>query len=284
MALRLGLIGRGRWGQAIERTLSSFPGVSVIHIPRGVGNAEALDGVLVATPSATHAEIALPYIEAGIPTFIEKPMATSVRDAERVCEVATRSGAPVFVGHIYLHHPAFLAALDLLPGLGTVRSLICEGANDRPRTDSSVLWDWLPHDLSMARVIFGQDADVVRAWKLCGDTQAEVAAAKFQFGDGGLVSFASWHSPIRVRRTTIVGTAGVLVFDDNADRKLVLQKDGEVTYPSYVSELPLACEMEAFIHAVRSKQCDSSHLQVGMMVVRVIAAAERSMKADEMSV
>jgi predicted dehydrogenase len=140
MILRLGLVRRGRWGQAIERTLCSFPDVSLTVIARG-DPVPGLDGVVIATPSATHAEVALPYIAAGIPTFIEKRMATAVADAERLRDAAEQSGAIVFVGHIFLHHPAFLAALDLLPKLGRLRYLACEGVNDRPRRDSSVLWD-----------------------------------------------------------------------------------------------------------------------------------------------
>lgn len=281
MALRLGLVGRGRWGQSIERTLASFPDVSVVNIARADKRPASLDGVLIATPSATHAEVALPYIEAGIATFIEKPMATSVWDAERIRDAAVRSGAPVFVGHIYLYHPAFLAALALLPTLGSVRSLICEGANDRPRADSSVLWDWLPHDLSMARAIFGCNADRARAWKLLGDFRAEVAASEFRFGDAGVVSMMSWHSPVRTRRVTVVCEKAVLIFNDKADPQLVVRGNkGAVMYPAFPSEPPLTCEIGAFLQMVRSKKMDPAHLEVGAAIVRGIAAAERSINLD----
>lgn len=285
MALRLGLVGRGRWGQNIERTLASFSDVSVVNIAKGEARPEALAGVLIATQSATHAEAALPYIQAGIATFIEKPMATSVRDAERIRDAADRSGAQVFVGHIYLHHPAFLAALALLPALGPARSLICEGANDNPRTDSSVLWDWLPHDLSMARAVFGRDADSARAWKLLGNPSAEVAASEFRFGDAGVVSMMSWHSPVRTRRVTIVGEKAILVLDDKADARLAVHgRDGEVTYPSYSPEPPLACELKVFLETVRSRRLDASHIEAGLATVRAIAAAERSIEAGGHSV
>lgn len=97
MALRLGLVGWGRWGVDIQRTLLTFPAVSVIVIARGERPHAKLDGVLVATPSATHAEVALPYIRAGSATFIEQPMTTRAVDTERIREAASRSGATVFV-------------------------------------------------------------------------------------------------------------------------------------------------------------------------------------------
>lgn len=133
MALQLELVGRGPWASRIERTLLSFPDVSVTRIGRHESPPAGCAGVLIASESATHAEVALRYIEAGVKTFIEKPMTTTVADAERIRAAAERSGTAVFVGHIYLHHPAFLAALDVLPSLGEIRYVLCEGMNDRPR-------------------------------------------------------------------------------------------------------------------------------------------------------
>jgi predicted dehydrogenase len=101
MTLRLGLAGHGRWGRNIARTLQAFPDVAVGVLARGEKPA-SLDGVLIASPSATHAEVALPYIEAGIATFIEKPMTTALADAERIRDAAARSGAIVFAGHLML--------------------------------------------------------------------------------------------------------------------------------------------------------------------------------------
>jgi hypothetical protein len=133
MTLRLGLAGHGRWGHNIERTLQSLGDVAVTILAKGEKPRAALDGVIVATQSAAHAEVALPYIEAGIATFIEKPMATTVGDARRIRDAAERHRTIVFVGHIYLYNPAFLRALELLPALGDVRYLLCEGMNNRPR-------------------------------------------------------------------------------------------------------------------------------------------------------
>lgn len=277
MVLRLELVGRGRWGRNIERTLLSFADVSIINIAKGESPPGGLDGVLIATQSARHAETALPYIEAGIATFIEKPMATAVSDAERIRDAAKRSGALVFVGHIFLYHPAFLAALELLPSLGAIRYLLCEGMNDSPRTDSSVLWDWLPHDLSMARAIFGRDPDSVNAWSFSGGAKPEAALSKFQFGDTPVISTISWLSPVKCKRTTIACEKATLVFDDKAERRLALYGKGdEPTYPPYSDELPLTRELGAFLEGIRSGKADTSHVETGASIVWSIAAAEQS--------
>lgn len=285
MALRLGLVGRGRWGRNIERTLLSFSDVSITIVAKGENPPTGLDGVLIATQSAEHAMTALPYIEAGIATFIEKPMATAIADAERIEDAAKRSGALVFVGHIFLYHPAFLAALELLPSLGAIRYLFCESTNDDPRSDSSVLWDWLPHDLSMARSIFGCDPNSVVAWSLCGDLTPQVALSKFQFGDTPVVSMISWLSPIKRKQTTIVGKKAALVFDDNNDRRLMIYNDqGQLSYPTYSEESPLTREMSAFLQAVRSGRADIPHMQMSISIVRAIAAAEKSIALGGRSV
>jgi predicted dehydrogenase len=281
MVTRLGLIGRGKWGRNIERTLLSLPGVSVVAIGRGEPRRRDLDGILIATPSATHAELALPYIEAGIAVFIEKPMATSVEDAKRIQVAANRSRAAVFVGHIHLHNPAFVALQTELPRLGTVHYVLCESANDSPRADSSILWDWLPHDLSRVRALFGGDPVSVQAWSLTGPQSCQAAIARYRYGSASLVSTMSWLSPVRRQSMTITGERGVIIFDDKAEQKLVAHDEaGIASYPDYDKELPLTRELRAFLDVVRGGSTDSSHLTLGIAVAKAIEAADQSIAGD----
>jgi predicted dehydrogenase len=278
MVLRLGLIGHGRWGRNIARTLLSWPDVSLTLVGRNAGKMD-LDGILIATPSATHAEIALPYIEAGIATFIEKPMVTSLADALRIRDAAARSGAIVHVGHIYLHHPAFVAALDQMPALGPIRYILSEGANDSPRTDSSVLWDWLPHDLSMAMTVFGHAPDHVASWPLGGGDVSQAAVSRFQFAGQSLIATVSWLSPRRSRQMTIVGEQAALVFDGNAEHMLALYRaqDKVPSYPVYSAAQPLMQELDAFLRAIRAGLTDLSQVEMAIHVTRAVAAAEISL-------
>ena len=281
MSLQLGLVGRGRWGRNIERTLLSFPDVIVRVIAKGEKPPIGLDGVIIATQSATHAEAALPYIEAGIPTFIEKPMATKIFDARRIEESAGLTGALVFVGHINLYHPAFLAALDLLPALGKIRYLHCEGKNASPRADSSVLWDWLPHHLTMAFAILKREPENVATWSLSGGPTTTIAISKFQFGDTPVLCTTSWEAPHPRRQTIVACQAATLVFDDKSERQLTLYgQHGSITYPAYSNELPLTVEMREFLKAVQAGKSDPTHIRKGIAVVRAIAAAEESIRLN----
>jgi predicted dehydrogenase len=280
-ALRLALFGRGPWGRTIERTLRALPYVSVTVVARGEAPPRDPDGVVIATASASHADVALPYLEAGIPTFIEKPMATNTTDAYRICAAAARGGGAVFVGHIHLHNPAFRALLELLPALGATRAVTCEGMNDRPRADASLLSDWLPHDLSMGLAVFGRFPDRVSAVALGGSPLAQAAVTTFHFGEAPMVSTMSWVSPVRRQTMTITGKNGTLSFDDKAEKKLMLRQEGiqggTISHPAYDDELPLTRELRSFVDAIRAGSTDRSQAALGLTVVRMIAAAEDSL-------
>ena len=280
MTLRLGLIGRGRWGRNIERTLLSLTDIAIIPIGRNEPRRRDLDGVLIATPCATHADLALPYIADGIPTFIEKPMVTSVRDAERIREAAHRSGAVVAVGHIHIHNPAFQVLLAALPSLGSIRYVLCETMNRMPRQDASILWDWLPHHLSMGQAIFGRTAESASAWPLENAPRLQAVMARFVFDGVPWLSTISWLSHVRRQSLTVCGDKGTIVFDDKAEAKLVQYgEDGEKTYPLYGPELPLTLELMQFIKQIRSRAVDHSELEQAISIVRTIAAAEQSISS-----
>ncbi|OBI62651.1 Gfo/Idh/MocA family protein [Mycobacterium sp. E796] len=280
--MRVGVVGRGKWGTNIVRTLAAMRDVEVLDESKNIDLVlrQRPDGVLIATPSATHAEVAIPFIEAGVPTFIEKPMATTVADAVRIHQAALRSGAPVVVGHVQLHNPAFQAAKKLLPEVDTVQAVFWEGMNHQPRTDSSVLWDWLPHGLSMARALFDANPTCAQAWGAGEPSRYTSAIARFVIGDVPFFATASWTSPVKRHRMTVMGEQNALIFDDTAERKLSLHNSGGTSYPAYGDEPPLTGELRAFIGALEAGAVDTTPLESEVAIVRAIGAAEESARND----
>lgn len=266
----------------IVRTLAMMRGVHVIEESKNIDDIlqRKPAGVLIATPSATHAEIALPFIGAGVPTFIEKPMATTVDDAVRIYDAVSDSGVPVIVGHLHLHNPAFRMARKLLPEVGPVEALFWEGMNNSPRTDSSVLWDWLPHALSMAQVLLDSEPGSAQAWGVGEPVRFRATIAKFMIAGIPLFANASWMSPVKRHRLTIVGTHKSLVFDDNVDRKLSLFNPLVTSFPEYGEELPLTSELRAFIDLLSTDRLDAAtNIGNEVTTVRAIAAAEESARS-----
>jgi predicted dehydrogenase len=203
-------------------------------------------------------------------------MATAVADAIRIREAALRSGAPVVVGHVHLYNPAFQAAKKFLPEVEAVQAMFWEGMNHHPRTDSSVLWDWLPHGLSMAQALFEANPGSAQAWGVGEATRYKAAVANFVIAGIPFITNASWISPLKRHCITLVGENSSLTFDDTAERKLSLRNSRGASYPAYGEELPLTRELRAFIGVLRAGKLDTLRLDSEIAIVRAIAAAEES--------
>lgn len=299
--ITVALIGRGRWGANIDTTLRSLRGVEVLVATTAAETKKlhnaALDGVLIATPGSTHAEVAEPFIARGLPTYIEKPLTTSVKDAERLQRAAAASGAPVFVGHVHLYNPAYAAArAAVMRGNNHIRTITFEGMNNGPiRDDMSVLWDWGPHGISLILDLLGHTPTHVQAWGqllLRPRTKLydKVSLNMFFSSRVSATCTFSWLSPEKRVKLTIVGTKNSVVFDDTARQKVTLyqgigpQVQGNtvtvatphITYPRYAQTLSLTAEMRAFIEMIRHKSTPPTDIHNGVAVVAVLAAAERS--------
>lgn len=299
---RLALIGAGRWGTNILRTLGGLRGVVVDVLgPRDDKNPASprlrgIQGVLIATPAATHAAIARPFIERGIPTFVEKPFTTSLHDARLLERVARKSRAIVFVGHVHLYNPAYVTARAHAQRAGRIRLLVAEGMNNGPyRDDSSALWDWGPHHLAMALDLLGKPPVAVQAWGVSTlrpkTPLHDLVVLRMRFPRGAaFVGTTSWLAPEKRMRLTIVGARNTVVFDDAAEKKVtvyqglgptvrrgrVTRREPTVSRPQYSDVPPLRRELEAFLQCLRTGKKPPTDAAQGVTTVRILDAAERS--------
>ena len=278
--IKIGLIGVGRWGTNILRTLEGMRDVKVVVNP----DSDDIDGVIIATPGSTHAEIALPFIKIGMPTFIEKPMTTNLKDAEQIKKAAKNI---VMVGHVHLYNPAFLKAKELIKKkIGKIRLLRFEGRNDGPiRDDMSVLWDWGPHGISMILNALGEAPTHAQAWGYLGLRPGtklyDAVEARLLFpGNVEGTLAVSWLSPEKRVKLTVIGSKASVIFDDAAVNKVALYRKGEFTHPSYDKQPPLKLELEAFIKAIKTKKQPLTDVNNGLKVVKILAAAEKSIALD----
>jgi predicted dehydrogenase len=275
-----------------------------------VSDPTEFDAVVVATPGSTHAAVALPFIAAGVPTYIEKPLTTSRKDAqaiERAAKKAARlrqgSGGRagiIFVGHIHRYNPAYLVAKHQVRLAGTIRYLYFEGTNNGPfREDMAAFWDWAPHDVYLAMDLMEGAPKHVQAWgikALRPDTELyDFCVIKMTWPDGReAISTTSWLLPVKQKKVTIVGEKDMVVFDDAAEKKVIVyagagprvkggsveKQDPTLSYPAYDTKPSLQAELEAFIDCIQKKEQPLTGLTDGVAVVRVLAAAERSLKLD----
>ena len=327
--MRVGVIGCGYWGSKHVRVLSELPEVSDLvvidgrppilaemmanHIgvlPRSsLGAAlDDIDALVVATPPETHAELAVEAIEAGKHVLVEKPMATTSRDARIMVESADRAGVVLAAGHTFVANDAVRALAELV-GTGELGRLHYLDAARLSlglyRHDVNVLWDLAAHDISITNLLLGTVPDRVSAW---GDRHTagfaeDVAALRMEFHDRDVVSTvrASWLDPEKVRRTTVVGAEKMAIYDDadpeaririyDRGRRLrvrlgsdepmeVSYRDNGTEMPYVAFREPLKVQAREFLLCCTTGQRPVADGRSGLDLVSVLEAADRSLSEN----
>jgi predicted dehydrogenase len=294
--LRLGLAGAGRWGRNYIRTIAGLgemrlagiastnpqtaalapPGCRIVADWRELIDASAIDGIVVATPPASHAEIARAAIHKAIPVLIEKPLALSAADARAVRDLAVERNVLGLVEHTHLFSPAFRALKKLAARHGGVREIHSEAGNHGPyRRDVSVLWDWGPHDVAMCLDLM-QQAPAAAACTIRDHAErdggtAQTVSIALSFPCGVPARILLSNSMDKTRRFRVRCAGAEIVYDDLSPDKLLV--DG--TPVTLESDLPLSVAVREFAAAIAAGGTDRGSLDLGVSVVEVLEACER---------
>jgi predicted dehydrogenase len=279
-----------------------YPAVSVTD-----SAARACDGVqavVVATPAASHAELALMAIERGLPVLVEKPFALSRREAERVADAAERRGVAVLVGHLLVFHPAVVMLKEMVTrgDLGRIYYLYSQRVNlGQVRPDENALWSFGPHDVSVALELIGERPTTVSAHgkSFLQPGVEDVVFMTMEFASGILAHVQmSWLDPHKERRLTVVGSRRMVVFDDMQPREKLKVYDkgvdrppeytsygesltireGDIAIPRIPSVEPLRAELAHFVRVARGEEPPRAGPESGVTVVGILAAATESMR------
>ncbi|HEV2592678.1 MAG TPA: Gfo/Idh/MocA family oxidoreductase [Gaiellaceae bacterium] len=244
-ALNVGVVGLGYWGPNLVRVLhelptasitkacdldparrsrieSRYPGVRVTAEYDELLHDNSVHAIAIATSVTTHFSLAMAALRAGKHVFVEKPMASSVREAEEMEAFAAESGLTLMPGHTFLYSPAVNLVRDLITGgeLGEIYFISTSRVNlGLHQSDVSVIWDLGPHDFSILRYWIGDSPShvsaVSRACILEGT--ADVAFVNAAYDSGTLAHVEmSWLAPSKLRRTAVVGSEKMVVYDDTS--------------------------------------------------------------------
>lgn len=271
--VRLGLAGVGRWGQAYVRTIGTLDDARLARTSgrdwRELIDPRQIDALIIATPPATHAEIALAAVRSGIPVLIEKPLALSAADARAVRDAAKAAGVTAWIGHTHLFSPAFRALKGLVARYGGVREIRGEAGNHGPyRTDVSVLWDWGPHDVAMCLDLMGCVPASAACTVLERESERETVSIALSFPSGVPASIVVSNAREKVRRFSVRCREATLVYDDLSPHKLTV--DG--TPVAVGAELPLTVAVREFVAALGGAEPDYASLELGVAVVETLEA------------
>lgn len=315
---KIGLIGMGYWGPNLARVLNQSTRCEfraccdldpnrVQRIVRqyptvqGFGSVEEMlasdvDGVVIATPISTHYEIARRALEAGKHVMVEKPLAHQAKLARELVALAERYGRTLLTGHTFIYSPPVNKVKQLIDGgeLGEIHYISLSRVNlGLFQKDVDVVWDLAVHDISI--LLFWLNEMPIRGvsfGRACVQkAKRDVAFLWLEFPSGVIASNeVSWLSPQKMRRTCIVGSRRMVVYDDTEPSEKIRIYDrgvdfkrpenfgefqlsyrtGDTISPHLANVEPLLLEVEHFVHCIETGDRSLTCGNFGAEVVEVL--------------
>jgi predicted dehydrogenase len=326
--IRFAVVGLGYWGPNLVRNLHEVPDAEVamvcdlrpdvlatvarrypaVHATTDFGEVLGnpdIDAVVIATPVSKHHPLAAAALAAGKHVFVEKPLAASSEESLGLIELAGRMNRVLMPGHTFLYSPPVTLVHDMIRSgeLGEIYFISTSRVNlGLHQPDVSVAWDLGPHDFSILR--YWLDESPCHASALsrgCVIPQIpDVAFINLEFPSGAVAHVElSWLAPSKLRRTTVVGSRKMVVYDDTStepvrvfDSGAVLPnpetfgeykltyRTGDIVSPHLEAAEPLFREMADFCDAIRTGGTPRSSAALGLEVVRIIEAVDASLERN----
>jgi predicted dehydrogenase len=286
--------------KSVQRLYPSASGTSSFDALLGDAEVKA---VVLATPVGTHFPLAAQALQAGKCVLVEKPLATSLKEAASLIKLAQDSGLLVMAAHTFLYSPAVRRAKQLIDEGRLGEPLYAQSSRVNlglHQSDVSVIWDLAPHDLSILCHWFNEIPVKVSARGRAshGFGPPDVAFIDLEFPSGCIANVhLSWLAPTKVRRTTVVGSRRMLVYEDtNPEEPLKVYdkgldipnpedygefratyRSGDALSPRVESWEPLRAELQDFIGRVGEGQPPGPAEVAAASIVACIEAAEESL-------
>lgn len=210
-----------------------YPAVEVSDNAEDIFGDPEIDAVAIATPVATHFNLAMTALKAGKHVLIEKPMAASVEDTDTIGELADSRKLVAMVGHTFIYNAAVRYVKGLIDSgsLGEIRYIYSQRLNlGRIRSDVDALWNFAPHDISIIQYWLGNPTPLAVSRHGIDYLQPGVQDVVFlniMYPNKVMANVhVSWLDPQKVRRITVVGSRKMVVYDDIAENKIAIFDKG----------------------------------------------------------
>jgi predicted dehydrogenase len=326
--IKIGVIGCGYWGPNLIRNFIQLPNAQVIYAcdldgsrlerisnlypyvkttkdPQVLFADSEINAVVIATPVTTHYALAMEALKSRKHVLIEKPMTLTSLDAESLIQRARKQDLVLAVDHTF----EYVAAVNHLKQqmdkgeLGDIYYINSSRLNlGLFQSDINVVWDLAPHDLSIANYLLGKMPISVSAE---GSSHIiagveDVAYLKLEYPDNIMVVIhVSWLDPCKVRRTTVVGSKKMLVYDDVEPMEKIKLYDksvecpryydnfgefqfsyhyGNITIPKLDNVEPLNFVCSHFLDCIKTGTNPKTDGESGLNVVKILEAANRSLQ------
>jgi UDP-2-acetamido-3-amino-2,3-dideoxy-glucuronate N-acetyltransferase len=315
---RICVVGAGRWGTNHIKTLKNlgslagivesrenrreelkklFPDVTLFHSVRDVP-LDDFDGFTVATPAETHFEVGSYLLEQGKHVLIEKPIALNTKEAGALKELADKHKVNLMVGHVLLFHPAIIKIKELIDSgkIGKLEYIYSNRLNlGTVRTEENILWSFAPHDISIFEYFIGSNpTEVVSrggAFLTPGIHDTTMTSLTYPNNVVGHI-FVSWLHPFKEHRMVMIGSKGMISFEDSSEEKDILfyekgidwvqgepiKRDGPTEVIPYDKGFPLTNEIQYFIDHLDGSKLEIADGQNAYDVLEVLEKATHSLQ------
>ena len=298
-------------GNAHRRQIAAqtYPYIKVVDDAGAVLSDPEIDAVAIATPIFSHYELAKRALEAGKHVLVEKPLAPNVAQSEELAELADKHKRVLMVDHTFVYTGAVRKIRELVAGGELGRVLYFDSVRINLglfQPDFNVIWDLAPHDLTIMDYVLSQTMGTQARWiSAIGVSHygrhENLAYLTVGFDDGLLAHVhVNWVAPVKTRRTIIAGDKRMVVWDDTSpvepvkiyessvdvqhiDKESayvlnVQYRSGDVHSPKLDGKEALSVMAHTFAAACLDGAATPSDAKVGVRIVRMLAAAQRSLE------
>ncbi|MFI5194536.1 MAG: Gfo/Idh/MocA family protein [Chitinophagales bacterium] len=325
--LNIGVIGYGYWGPNIVRNFfanadctvksvadgrperlsllsKNFPSIQTVRDGEALINSIEIDAIVIATPVYTHFGLAKRALQQGKHVLIEKPMTSSVAEADELIELATQKGLVLMADHTFLYTGAVQKMKEIIQTEVIGTPLYFDSARINLglfQPDINVLWDLAPHDISILTYLITEEPESINATGISHTrNQVEnIAYLTVNYNSDFIAHFnCSWSSPVKVRQTLIGGDKKMILYNDlepsekvrvydtgynhkteeDKTRIMVDYRTGDVFIPKLSSREALAGVADDFVQSVLQKKDPLSNARLGRSVVKILEASQLSIK------
>ncbi|MCX8080333.1 MAG: Gfo/Idh/MocA family oxidoreductase [Bacteroidia bacterium] len=290
--------------ERLEIAKNLYPDIQISTDVYSVIQNQNIDAFVIATPVSTHFEFALNALKNKKHVLIEKPMVSSVKEAEILIEAAIANKSVLMIDHTYIYTGSVGKIHELINNntLGTLKYFDSTRINlGLFQPDINVLWDLAPHDISILLHIFKEKPFSVNATGIShtGNGIENIAYMTLNYSSGFIAHFnCSWTSPVKLRFILIGGDKKMLLFndleptekikiydtgytyntDDERKKILVDYRAGDIYIPKVENNEALSNMAKDFINAIIKGKQPESDMYLGLEVVKILEAAGQSLK------
>ena len=318
---RICVVGAGKWGKNHINTLNrlnclaavvdkdddqlslfkkKYPSVKTYNnVSETMGN--NYDGYIVATTAHTHFEITRLLLENHKHVLVEKPITLNSVDAIKLHNLSVENGTNLMVGHVLLFHPAFQKIKSLLDDgtLGQLQYMYSNRLNlGTIRTEENVFWSFAPHDIALYQYFTNSFPDKITSHgsDVLQDGIHDTTITTIEYPNNVMGHiFVSWLHPFKEHRFVVVGSKGMIRFEDSVEGKPLVLYDksvdwedgkpiphsGSTRHVEYDDRMPLTAELQYFINHLNGDPIAINNSENAIEVIKILELATNSLMEDK---